>query len=217
MTTSYHPQANGIVERFHRTLKAAINCNDSNRWVQRLPLILLGLRATLKEDLKATPAELVYGTSLRLPADLLAPTIVNQSQCEFVKDLRRMMRQIKPQQTAWHTEQQPFVHQDLKSSTHVFVRNDSVKASIVPPYEGPYKVLGRSDKYFTLDIRGKQIKLSIDRLKPAYLEADEDTGTGGAQEPSSSSSPSPEPPQIITTQPYHTSRGCCVRIPGRYT
>lgn len=70
-TTPYHPQTNGVVERWHRTLKAAILCHDANQWTSYLPLILLGLRSTYKSDLGASPADLVYGESLRLPAEFL--------------------------------------------------------------------------------------------------------------------------------------------------
>ena len=48
-TTAYHPIANGLVERFHRQLKAALRaCPDPVQWVDALPLILLGIRTTLK-------------------------------------------------------------------------------------------------------------------------------------------------------------------------
>ena len=41
-TTSYHPQSNGMVERFHRQLKAAIMAHESpNTWKITLPAILL--------------------------------------------------------------------------------------------------------------------------------------------------------------------------------
>jgi len=66
--TSYHPIANGIIERFHRQLKSSIKaCNNPT---DSLPLILLGIRITLK-DLQCTAAELVYGITLRLPGEYL--------------------------------------------------------------------------------------------------------------------------------------------------
>ncbi|KAL6262017.1 hypothetical protein P5V15_007107 [Pogonomyrmex californicus] len=44
------------------------------------PLVLLGLRASLKEDINVSAAELVYGTSLSLPSNVVArPTTNNKS------------------------------------------------------------------------------------------------------------------------------------------
>lgn len=60
-TTAYHPQANGMVERFHRSLEGPC-------WMDELPVVLLGLRSTWKEDLEATPALLTYGTNVRCQA-----------------------------------------------------------------------------------------------------------------------------------------------------
>ncbi|GFX29329.1 DUF4817 domain-containing protein [Trichonephila clavipes] len=57
-TTGYHPQANGMIEELHRPLKSAIKCHATERWTEVLPIILLGLRASLKEDILCTPAEL---------------------------------------------------------------------------------------------------------------------------------------------------------------
>ncbi|KAG8192824.1 hypothetical protein JTE90_014604 [Oedothorax gibbosus] len=66
-TTAYNPASNGQVERFLRQLKQAIRCQATERWVEVLPSVLLGIRSCFKEDLGASSAELVYGTTLRLP------------------------------------------------------------------------------------------------------------------------------------------------------
>ncbi|GFV97715.1 transposon Tf2-11 polyprotein [Trichonephila clavipes] len=70
-TTGYHPQANGMIEELHHPLKSAIKCHATERWTEVLPIILLGLRASLKEDILCTPAELVFGTTIRLPGRCL--------------------------------------------------------------------------------------------------------------------------------------------------
>ncbi|XP_049519403.1 uncharacterized protein LOC125943898 [Dermacentor silvarum] len=44
-TTAYHPASNGMVERLHRQLKASLTAKlDREHWVEKLPLVLLGLR-----------------------------------------------------------------------------------------------------------------------------------------------------------------------------
>ncbi|GBN71002.1 hypothetical protein AVEN_212651-1 [Araneus ventricosus] len=63
-TTAYHPIATGIVERFHRHLKSSIEAHESGRWSEILPIVLLGIRTAVKEDIKTSCAEFVYGTTV---------------------------------------------------------------------------------------------------------------------------------------------------------
>ena len=58
-TTSYHPVANGIIERFHRQLKASLKTHTPTvQWIESLPLGLLGIRTVLKNDPQCSTAEL---------------------------------------------------------------------------------------------------------------------------------------------------------------
>ena len=69
-TTAYHPIANGIIERFHRQLKVALKAYPNpTHWVDSLPMVLLCIRTALKTDLRCSVAELVYGTTLRIPSE----------------------------------------------------------------------------------------------------------------------------------------------------
>nr|VZI21211.1 unnamed protein product [Spirometra erinaceieuropaei] len=69
-TTAYRPSSNGLVERFHRQLKASLRAHDNpSHWSEHLPLVMLGIRTALKPDLECSAAELVYGTTLRIPGD----------------------------------------------------------------------------------------------------------------------------------------------------
>ncbi|XP_046605026.1 uncharacterized protein LOC124297759 [Neodiprion virginianus] len=171
-TTAYHPQANGLVERLHRQLKAALLCHEDT-WYDALPAVLLGLRAAYKEDIEATPAELVLGEPLRLPGEFLAPSRQDTTAPELVRMLRKNFQDLAPEPASRHTHQRIFVHQDLANASHVFIRNDQVRPSFSAPYDGPYPVVDKHEKYFTVKLRGRNTPVSIDRLKPAYLLLDE--------------------------------------------
>lgn len=170
-TTAYHPPANGMVERLHRSVKSALTAR-SGSWLKDLPLVLLGHRSAVKEDIGCTAADLVYGSSLRLPADLLGPTddpaLIDPSN--YIDRLRSSMQQLQPvPPRPPPSTRKTFVHQDLKTCTHVFVRDDTVRKPLTPPYDGPFPVIRRDDKVFVVNQNGDDKTISIDRLKPAYV------------------------------------------------
>ena len=68
-TTAYHPQANGLVERFHPTLKNALKCVVQSRksWTNALAWVMLGIRNAPRLDTSTSTAEVVFGTPLRVP------------------------------------------------------------------------------------------------------------------------------------------------------
>ena len=71
-TTAYHPAANGLVERIHRQLKAALMAREEQEdWVDHLPMVLLGIRTAWRTELDASPAELTFGTTLHLPGEFV--------------------------------------------------------------------------------------------------------------------------------------------------
>ena len=74
-TTSYHPQANGLIKCYH-----------TDNWSDALPIILLGLRTTFKPDIDASPSELVYGQSLSLPGEFLSTQVSAQINANLFRN-----------------------------------------------------------------------------------------------------------------------------------
>ena len=174
-TTAYHPAANGMVERFHRQLKSSLKCfANPNLWIDALPLVLLGIRTTLKADLNCTSAELVYGVTLRLPGQLFVQPQTASTLSDplsYVDHLKEVMQsvQYQPTRTCTKPQHSTFVHKDLHTCTHVFVRRDAQKPPLRPTYDGPFKVIDRKERFFVVALNGnRQDTISIDRLKPAY-------------------------------------------------
>jgi cleavage and polyadenylation specificity factor subunit 1 len=168
-TTAHHPAANWLVERFHRTLKAAIMCHADQQWTEALNLVLLGICTAYKEDLQASVAELVYGESLRIPGELLTPTTEPVDPAHLITELRQHVARLRPVPAARHASPSTFVHSDLESCTHIFLRQDTTRRAFEPPYSGPYQVLSRREKTLQLLMRGRPVTVSTDRVKPAYI------------------------------------------------
>lgn len=167
-TTSYHPQANGMVERLHRQMKAAIKCHKTEDWIEVLPIVLLGIRTAFKEDLKTTSAELVFGRGIRLPGEFFVAS-KGDVQTDFANQLRKRLRDLKPSLATRHGLYKTFVFKELSTSPYVFVRHDAIKGPLHPPYDGPFKVVKRGNKTFVININGKESTVSIDRLKPPFV------------------------------------------------
>ena len=118
-TTAFHPAANGLVERMHRTLKAAIMCRGQERWTDALTLVLLGMRTAFKEDLQASVAELVYGEPLRIPGELLAASCTTGDPLEVIAQLRSHFERLRPVPASRHASPAVFVHKDLADYPHL--------------------------------------------------------------------------------------------------
>ncbi|GFX38979.1 retrovirus-related Pol polyprotein from transposon opus [Trichonephila clavipes] len=114
---------------------------------------------------------MVYGTFIKLPGEFFDPPTINMDPQNFVAKLQQHMAELKPLKSPSNRKQNIFVHKDLKSCSHVFLRIDRVKKALEPPYEGPYTVQKKYDKYFTILIKDKAVNISVDRRKPAYLLA----------------------------------------------
>jgi len=66
--------------------------------------------------------------------------------------------------------QQDSIHKNLFDCTHVWVRDDSVRKALQSLYSGPFRVINRvNDNLFTVEILGKLVNISTERLKPTFL------------------------------------------------
>lgn len=168
-TTSFHPQANGLVERFHRHLKTSLMARlQGPNWIDELPWVMLGIRTSPKEDLLTSSAELVYGSTLSVPGDFFSSR--PDSPQERLPALRDSFRHLVPTPMSRHGRAKTDVPTSLRTSNYVFVRVDKHRPPLTPPYNGPFRVIRRTDKTFTVDIGGRNQTISIDRLKPAYID-----------------------------------------------
>lgn len=222
-TTAYHPQSNGQVERWHRTMKAALMARGATTtWSEELPTVLLGLRTALRQDNNLSPALMTYGTTLRVPSDFFEPQSSRIDDAELVRRLTRTMTSLTPAPHRSQSADKPFVYKDLSTCTHVFVRNDTVRTPLTPPYDGPYEVLKRYDKYYKIQLPLRTTVVSLDRLKPAYIVNENETSlsrtpTAAAHSNTSAAYHDSTTTTTPTNQPYKTKSGRVVKPVVRFT
>jgi hypothetical protein len=185
------------------------------------PLVLLGIRSSFKADLHTLSAELMYGETLRIPGKFLTPTTHPIEPAHIITQLNQHMARLRPVPATRHARPRTFVHKDLHSCTHVFLRQDGNRLALEPSYSGPYQVISRRAKTLRLLVRGNTITVSTDRVKPAYMLNEADSTPSDSNPETTPTPPIAPPPTPPATSPPHqlprtTRSGRHVHFPARF-
>ncbi len=104
-TSPYHPQTDGLVERFNQTLKSMLRkfVADTGRdWDKWLPFVLFAYREVPQASTGFSPFELLYGWHVQGPLDLLkkawmapADKTDERSIVKFVLEMRNRLERYR--------------------------------------------------------------------------------------------------------------------------
>eukprot|EP00731_Ephydatia_muelleri_P007543 Em0003g1791a len=153
-TTPYHPQSDGLVERFNRTLLEMLSTTvaDEHDWDLSLPTLLLAYRTSVQETTGITPFQLMFGRNPRLPEDILysLPVASHDSVTQYTRVLKGRL------------ERSYQAYQELGKSRKLH-----------KPWQGPYRVVKAISPsvYRIVDCARPRCKhvVHFNRLKPAPL------------------------------------------------
>ncbi|GFT30173.1 retrovirus-related Pol polyprotein from transposon 412 [Trichonephila clavipes] len=188
-TTPLHPQSDGMVERFNRTilnnLSLMVSKNQQD-WDQKVPLFLLAYRSAVHETTGYSPSQMLFGRDLRLPCDLLfgRPPDTPSSPEEYVQNLQARFEDVHHlarERINLRTEKMK-TRYDTKATGHQFKEGDKVwfynptrRKGLSPKlqshWDGPYTIL-KIINDVVIRIRkstnSKPRVVHYDRLAPYY-------------------------------------------------
>ena len=99
-TSPYHPESNGMLERFHATLKAMLRKTSEERreWDTYLPYVCFAFRDSTHTATGFSPFQLLFGRDIRGPLSLLYDQLSEKTSgtmavTEYVEGLKERLRE----------------------------------------------------------------------------------------------------------------------------
>ncbi len=191
VSSAYHPQSQGAIERFHQTIKSMLRtfCVDHEKeWDEHVPLLLFAVRNTTQASLGFSPSELVFGHTVRGPLKILQEQILSSSRpssttnvLDYVSAFRECLHTVwkLAKHSRSSVQSQMKSHYDQKAVSRSFQAGDKVLILLPVPgsalqakFTGTYEIkekLGDTDYVVnTPDRRRKSRVCHINMLK-AYM------------------------------------------------
>lgn len=158
-TTPYHPQTDGLTERFNQTLKQMLRkfvCDSGRDWDQWLPYLLFAYREVPQSSTGFSPFELLYGHEVRGPLALLQetwegdyrrgePTDVVSYVVQMRERLEKMtalaqshLAEARTRQKTWYD--QSARERSFEPGQKVLVMLPSHESKLLAKWQGPYEV-----------------------------------------------------------------------------
>ena len=201
-TSGYHPQTDGLVEKFNSTLIEMIaKCAAEKplEWDVKLPYLLFAYRSSAQESTKESPFYLVYGRDPRIPTS----TVLSQSRSVYAVDIddyksefatnlseawklaRSNIEQAQTRQKKQYDKRAREV--DLREGDRVMVYMPAAVQGkdhkLARPYHGPYRVLTvtptNAEVRLISDPTASSIFVALSRVRQCYPEQGDATWIGG--------------------------------------
>ena len=204
-TTAYHPEGNGMVERFNRTMGAMIRSligEEHDNWDKILPLTLMAYRSSVHETTQQTPHMMLFGREMTVPLALtmseLPTSLVEQDELEHTWDLREKLAKVhrRAREVTGQAMRRQKLQHDRGAMGHqrdvgdlvwliTKVRRQGRAAKFEHKCKGPYTVIDvMADVTYRIeDKKGKRTVVNGERLITFVKPGDWSSTDGAEDEP----------------------------------
>ena len=186
-TTPYHPQCDGLVERFNRTLLNMLATTTKDHpfdWEEQLPRVCLAYNSSVHSSTGYTPFFLMFGRQAKMPVDLMYGTgnqrdlPISDYVVQLKTSLEEAYRNVRESLDVSHEYRKTYY--DKSTHGRPFESGELVwlHSTVVPrgkskklhhPWTGPYKVVERlTECDYRIRALGRKRKIHIvhfNRLK----------------------------------------------------
>nr|KAG5704039.1 hypothetical protein BaRGS_032128 [Batillaria attramentaria] len=201
LSSPYHAQSNGVVERLHGTLKPILKkliTSQPRQWHRYLPTALFSIRELPNASTGYSPFQLLFGRQPRGPVDLLANAWTGGTDAgeakttfEYVVDLKNMIYdtcKLAHDAVDQARKTQKMYH-DKKSTPRKFSVGDKVLLllpttanKLQMQWKGPYTVKEVLNNDYRIEMNGSTKVYHANMLKHYFERENNPASTATAQE-----------------------------------
>ncbi|CAG2203350.1 Transposon Ty3-G Gag-Pol polyprotein,Retrovirus-related Pol polyprotein from transposon opus,Retrovirus-related Pol polyprotein from transposon 297,Retrovirus-related Pol polyprotein from transposon 17.6,Transposon Ty3-I Gag-Pol polyprotein [Mytilus edulis] len=193
-TTAYHPQCDGLVEKFNGVLTHMLSMfvdDHHKNWDVYIPYVLFAYRSSIQESTQETPFYLMYGRDARLPIDvaLSEPTVTYTDADDYKANVLTRLQEAftLAKDNIQLAQQKQKAYSDKKSAEpdyeigqKVWVYSPASKVGLshklLHPWRGPHRIISKTSpvnfKIESCDNKKHQQILHANRIKP-FLDPDD--------------------------------------------